>query len=161
MISALRLILGAARIWKLVPLMLLVSCAINDGNQAGEWRIVRQHKLPLVSFAETAVGQQPGQTFRTVGLQGWLDRSGTWRIKAEVQHSRLRCAAYETGIHLGRGRPACSNVSWLTPVEYVTRMKHCNSAARVHTGGGVFSDRATDIGDISCVRFVVRCRRAC
>ena len=154
--------------WKLLPVCLLVSCAVNDQQQpAGEenpphqFRIVRQVELPVESSAEIINGQSARKTFHRQGVQGWLDETGAWRIEGEVHHGRLRCANYEMGIQLGRGNPACADVEWLTGVEYATRVRHCNSASRVHAGGGEFSDMANRFNEVSCVRVLVRCEGAC
>jgi hypothetical protein len=154
--------------WKLLPLCLLVSCAVydqqqqaSDGNQPGQARIVRQVDLPVESSGQTVSGQPSKKTFQIQGIQGWVDDTGAWQISSEVQHSRLRCATYETGIQLGRGNPRCSEVEWLTGIEYATRMLHCNSAARVHTGGGDFSSVSHRLEEVTCVRVVVRCEGTC
>jgi hypothetical protein len=154
--------------WKLLPVCLLVSCAVNDqqqpaggGDQPEQFRIVRQVELPVESSAEIINGQSARKTFHRQGVQGWLDETGAWRIEGEVHHGRLRCATYETGIQLGRGNPACADVEWLTGVEYATRVRHCNSASRVHAGGGEFSDMANRFNEVSCVRVLVRCEGAC
>lgn len=94
-------------------------------------------------------------------MKGWLDKKGAWHISAEVQHGRVRCGTYRTGIQLGKGTPACTDVNWFTGVAYATRLRHCNSATRVHTGGGEFSDVANRVADVTCVRFVVRCEGTC
>jgi len=155
--------------WRLLPVFLLVSCAVNDQQQpaSGEdqpdqWRIVRQVKLPVGSSAQTINGQPSKKTFQRQGMEGWLDNTGAWHIEMDVHHGRLRCGSYETGIQLGRGNPACSDdVEWLTGVQYATRLRHCNSASRLHAGGGEFSDAANRLHDVTCVRVVVRCEGIC
>lgn len=162
------LIYGDLRIWQFLPILLLTSCAVPDqqqpagsADQSREWRIVRQAKMSLEPSTE-AVGDQPARmVFRSTDVRGWLDGSGSWYFKAEVRHNRLRCATYQTGIQLGRGNPACSDVTWIGGVEYVTRLRHCNSAARLHAGSGTFSDRSNGMADVSCVRVVVRCDGIC
>ncbi|UCC56703.1 MAG: hypothetical protein JSU75_02790 [Gammaproteobacteria bacterium] len=94
-------------------------------------------------------------------MQGWLDETGIWQFSMEVHHGRLRCATYETGIRLGKGNPACSNVEWLTGIEPVSRLRHCNSATRIHAGGGEISRAASRFAETSCVRVVVRCEGNC
>ncbi len=160
--------------WKLPPVCLLlacclpVACAVNDQqqaasdeNQPAQGRVVRQFELPLVSSAQTISGQASRSTFQIQGTQGWLDATAAWHISGEVHHGRLRCATYETGLQLGRGNPGCSNVEWLTDVEYVTRMRHCNNVTRLHVGDGRFSDMASRLEEVSCVRVAVRCEGAC
>ena len=154
--------------WKLLPVCLLASCTLADrqspaggGQPSQQPAIVRQVELPLVSSAPSAVGHPARMTFQRQGLQGWLDASGAWHIEGEVHHARLRCATYEMGVQLGSGRPACSEPEWLTGVEYVTRVKHCNGASRLHAGGGQFFDVVDRFEVVSCVRVLVRCEGAC
>ena len=154
--------------WRLLPLFLLASCAANDqrqtsiGNdQTSQGRIVRLVELPVEPAAQTNNGQISKKNFQRQGIQGWLDAKGAWHIRAEVQHGRVLCGTHETGIQLGRGNPACVDVNWFTGVAYVTRQRHCNSATRVHAGGGEFPDVADRVAEVTCVRFVVRCEGVC
>lgn len=154
--------------WKFLPVCLLVACAANEQAQpvnrddsSDQGRIVLQVALPAESSAPTANSQSPRKTFQRRGIEGWLDATGAWRINAEVHHGRLRCGIYETGIQLGTGNPVCSEVKWLTDVEYVTRLRHCNSAVRIHAGGGKFPDGANRLQAANCVRVVVRCNGVC
>ena len=154
--------------WKLLPVCLLVSCAVNDqqppasgGTPPDQARIVRLLELPVEPAAQTINGQPSKKTFQGNGMQGWLDETGAWHITGEVRHGRLRCATYEIGVQPGRGSPACTDVGWLAGIEYATRLRHCNSATRVHVGGGNFSDVANRLGEVSCVRVVVRCEGVC
>lgn len=153
---------------KLLLVCLLFSCAVNAEQQTatGESHynpvnVVRQIELPVESSAQTVNGQPSKKTFQGQGMQGWLDNTGAWHIRGEVHHSRLRCGNYETGIQLGRGNPVCADVEWLTNVEYVTSLRHCNSATRLHTGGGEFSAAANPLDEVTCVRVVVRCEGTC
>lgn len=154
--------------WKLLPVLLLVSCATNDrqppvggDNQAAQGRIVLQDDLRITP-SEQAEPDQPARiTFRRQGMSGWLDQTGEWHIRREVRHNSLRCGTYETGIQIGRGSPACAGVEWLTDVSYVTRLRHCNSATRLHEGGGRFTRPGNALEGVSCVRVVVRCEGTC
>ena len=86
----------------------------------------------------------------------WLDENGNWHLRSEISHGRIRCASYEVGVQLGKGVPACNNFQWLTRVDWLPRVRHCNSATRIHTGGGNFADiKAVEAA--SCARVVVRC----
>lgn len=154
--------------WKLLPACLLVACAANERAQpvngddsADQVRIVLQVALPTKSSTPTVTSQSPRKTFQRRGIEGWLDATGAWRINAEVQHGRLRCGIYETGIQLGTGNPVCSEAKWLTDVKYVTRLRHCNSAVRIHAGGGEFPDGGNQLQATNCVRVVVRCNGIC
>ena len=152
----------------LLPLALLLSCALNDqqqpaagGDQPQQFRIVRQVELPLTSSAEIMNHQPARKIFQRQGIQGWLDEAGAWRMEVEVHHGRLRCATYETGIRFGRGSPACDTVEWLDDIEYASRVRQCNSASRLHTAGGEFSATAGRVDSLSCVRVLVRCAGTC
>ena len=153
--------------WKLFPIVLLVACAANDPQStsgedpSSQGRVVRQVELPLAPSRQAAGDQPSRKVFERQGTAGWLDETGGWHVRREVHHGRLRCATYETGIQLGRGNPACANVTWLTDVEYATRHRHCNSASRLHAGGGQLADGAGRFAETSCVRVVVRCEGTC
>lgn len=154
--------------WKLLPVCLLVSCAAvdqqrsdSDEDPSESARVVRQLQLSLGKPSPGAGDQPLRRNFQAQGVQGWLDETGAWNTKVEVHHRRLRCGVYETGIQLGSGSPACSNVAWLTGIEYSTRLRHCNSASRVHAGSGTFSDAVDRPEAVNCVRVVVRCEGTC
>ena len=154
--------------WRLLPFCLLVSYAVNaqqqpasDEDQHNQARIIRQVELPAEPSAQTINGQLSKKNFQGQGMQGWLDETGAWQIRGEVHHNRLRCGTYETGIQLGRGNPACAAVEWFTGIEYTTRLRHCNSATRLHEGGGEFPEAAEHLEAVSCVRVVVRCEGSC
>lgn len=150
--------------WRLLPLCLLVACVATDPKKStsssaagAQARIVRALELPLQPPRVIVEGEPSRWTFRDFNVSGWLEEDGTWNIRSKVSHGRIRCAIYEVGLQLGRGRPACSNVDWLTAVESATRIRHCNSATRIHTGGGSFFDTAA-VAEANCVRIVVRCK---
>ena len=147
--------------FSLMFVILLTACATNDEKQPDQGRIVRLVELPLTSAPRSVPGQPPRRVFEKQGIQGWLDETGAWNIEAEVHHGRIRCGTYETGIQLGRGNPACSDVQWLTGVEFVARQRQCNSATRLHRGSGRFSEAASRLESVSCVRLVVRCEGTC
>ena len=94
-------------------------------------------------------------------MQGWLDETGAWHIEGEVHHGRLRCATYQMGIQLGRSSRACVDAEWMTGIEYATRLRHCNSASRLHEGGGKFSGTVNLFQETGCVRVVIRCEGTC
>lgn len=155
--------------WKLLPVCLLVACAANDphqtasdGNQPAQDRIVRQTVAPLAS-GTPAIGSEPSRsTFQRQGMRGWLDVTGAWHLRREVEHGRLRCATYQAGLQLGRGDRSCAGVEWLTEVRYLPALKHCNRATRLHEGNGRFT-RSVNGGleTVNCVRVQVRCEGAC
>jgi len=150
--------------WRLLPLCLLVACVATDpkksassgGGSSVQPRVIRALELPLRPPTLIVEGEPSRWTFQDFNVSGWVDEHGLWSIRSEVSHGRIRCATYEVGIQLGQGLPACSNVKWLTNIEYVSRIPHCNSATRIHSGGGRFLDSAA-VEAANCARVVVRC----
>lgn len=150
--------------WRLLPVCLLAACVVTDPKKsastdsapAAQSRVLQVMELPIRLPQLVTEGEPIRRTFQDFNVSGWLDEKGNWSIRSEVSHGRIRCATYETGVQLGKGRSACSNVEWLTPVKFVTRVRHCNSAVRIHTGGGRFHD-AEVVETANCARVVVRC----
>jgi hypothetical protein len=152
--------------WRLLPALLLVSCAAqqpgdaaSEGRTAETSRIVRTLDLPLTPTP--GAGQPVTKELQGRDTRGRVNESGAWSIRTAVTHTRLRCATYETGIQLGQGNADCSTVRWLSPVQFGTRQTQCNSATLIHTGGGELA-LPRDTFDVSnCVRVVTRCNGAC
>lgn len=154
--------------WRLLAglsVFLFAACAQeprveSEDAQSGA-RIVRTIDLPLGPMVQAAPTEAPSRSFQGRGMEGRLTQTGEWTIKGTVQHTRLRCGTYELGLQVGRGSTACTNVEWTTDVQYGTRHTHCNSAARVHTGGGEFPQLAGVLQQSSCARVVIRCQGTC
>lgn len=158
--------------WKLLPVILLASCAANEPTDSvssetprGSYRIVGTLDAPLYLSPSpgsrgTVTKEFPRNDTRN-DRRGWLQDTGAWNISAPVAHPRLRCATYETGIQLGQGNPACSDVQWLANVQFRTRPTHCGAATPIHTGGGEFA-AMNDIFEASAgERVATRCDGAC
>lgn len=154
-------------IWRLFPVLLLASCAAPEpGERAGESppegsRIIRTVDLPLTPVPAAGARQPGAKAFQGRDIEGEVDASGAWSIRAAVTHTRLRCATYETGIQLGQGDAACSSVRWLSNVEFGTRQTHCNSATLIHAGGGELPVTRDVLDQSNCVRVVTRCTGPC
>lgn len=154
--------------WRWLPVLLLVSCAAQEPNDRvgvapvpDGSRIVGTVDLPLTPELAAGPRQPATKAFQGRDVQGRVSESGTWTLRTAVTHTRLRCATYETGIQLGHGTAGCSDVRWLTNVQFGTRETHCNSATRIHAGGGELP-LAKDSFDLSnCVRVVTRCNGPC
>ena len=154
--------------WKLLPIILLASCTASDHrgtasdeNSPDGHRIASTLNVPLNPSSKSNTGQPLIREFSRGRTKGWIQQTGAWNISSAVVHTRLRCATYETGIQLGKGNPACTNVEWLTNVDYGTRRTHCNSATLVHTGGGEFANMANLFEASTCVLVVIRCEGVC
>jgi len=133
------------------------EAALSDGSQDAP-RIVQDTTVPLRA---ARTGASPGErqwTFAAPSIQGSLDGSGAWSLRAEIQHPRLRCATYEAGVRVGRGNASCDAVEWLTGPQFGPERLQCNQATTVHTGNGSFDLPQSAAGGINCVGVVVRCR---
>ncbi len=154
--------------WRLLPVILLISCAgdrhignATDETRPDSYRIVNISELPLKPSTKPNTEQPLTKEFQRRETQGWIRETGVWDINKTVTHTRLRCAIYETGIQLGKGNPGCSQVEWLTDIDYGTRQRHCNSATLIHTGGGEFAGINGIFEALTCVRVVIRCQGVC
>jgi hypothetical protein len=154
--------------WRLLPLLLLASCAaqqpderLGDGQSPDSGRIVGTRDLPLRSAMPSGAGQSAEKAFQQGSTRGRIAESGTWRISTDVAHTRLRCATYETGIRIGQGDADCAAVRWLTDVQFGTRQVQCNSATRIHSGGGDLGITRGTFDAANCVRVVTRCTGPC
>lgn len=133
------------------------EAALSEAPQDAP-RIVQDTTVPLRTVGK---GTSPGQrqrTFAAPSIEGSLDASGAWSVRAEIQHPRLRCATYEAGVRFGRGNSFCDAVEWLTPPQFGPERRQCNQATLVHTGSGRIDLPRSAIGGINCVGVVVRCR---
>lgn len=154
--------------WRLLPALLLVSCATQQPNESvaeqrgpeGS-RVVRSLVLPLTPAPSFDGRQSATKEFQHRDTRGRVSESGVWSIRTEVTHTRLRCATYETGIQLGRGNADCSEVQWVTPLDVGTRQTHCNSATLIHTGGGDLGPMKDPLDAYNCVRVITRCTGPC
>lgn len=155
--------------WRLLPALLLVSCTTQQSQEIASdtqspddsSRIVGTLDLPLSPTGHSGTGQPAPRAFRGRDIQGQVYESGAWTIRTAVTHTRLRCATYETGIQLGKGNPDCSVVQWLSDAQFGTREMHCNSATRIHTGGGELDAPIDTLEAANCVRVVTRCFGPC
>jgi hypothetical protein len=154
--------------WKLLPLLLLVSCAAQESDDSvtretgsDGARISRTLDLPLTMVQTTGNRKSVTKGFQQKDIRGWVRETGAWNISNAVAHTRLRCATYETGIQVGVGNPECSDVRWLTPVQFGTRQTQCNSATTIHSGGGQLDAGEGAFQESTCVRVVTRCDGAC
>ncbi len=153
--------------WRLLPLILLASCAVDEpgdtasASRPAGYRIVNILDVPLNVATKPGGEKGPTREFQRGDTLGWIRETGVWRIRAAVTHPRLRCATYETGIQLGAGNRACSEVRWLTNVEFGTRHTQCNNATAIHAGGGELAAMQDLFRTSTCVRVVTRCEGAC
>jgi len=153
------------RLLFIIGLLAVGGCATDeaarsDGAQDAP-RIIQETKLPLSAVRQGAQPAERRWTFTTQSIQGSLDASGAWSVRAEIDHPRLRCATYEAGIRVGRGDSSCDNVEWLTAPQFGPERRQCNQATVVHSGTGRIDLPQGASGHINCVGVVVRCSGAC
>jgi hypothetical protein len=153
--------------WRLLPLVLLVSCASNDqkttvieDDTSSASRIVNTIDLPL-GPATVKSGESDVRMFSGIETSGAILENGNWSMSTGVSHNRLRCATYETGIQVGRGKSGCEGVQWLGNADFGSNHNHCNSAVRIHTANGKLAELGNAFGNITCVRVVTRCTGPC
>lgn len=108
------------------------------------------------------VGAEPQKTeFKFDSASAWLRENGSFKVDAEIKHNALLCGTYEVGIRFGIGKPACSNVSWLSKTQFISKRKQCNHAWMVHQGSGTDPDLVGDVDLVTCGQLVVKCTGKC
>ena len=96
--------------WRLLPIILLVSCAVNKHEENAthkrrpdDYRIVKILDVPLNMSTKSNTEQPLTKKFQRRETEGWIRETGDWNINNAVTHTRLRCATYETGIQVRKG----------------------------------------------------------
>jgi hypothetical protein len=150
------------RLLLIIGLLAIGGCAtdeaaLSEGSQDAP-RIIQETRLPLRTERAGAQAAERRWTFTGPSIQGSVDGSGAWSLRAEIDHPRLRCATYEAGVRVGRGDASCDNVEWLTAPQFGPERLQCNQATTVHAGNGRFDLPQSALGGINCVGVVVRCR---
>jgi len=139
----------------------LIGCTAppSNGNNVDETgpRIIRQMDRPLLPANDGS----DTRIFSGALGRGSLSRTGEWQARAEIGHSRLRCATYALGVRFGVGNATCSEVDWRSDMEWTPGRKQCNGATLIHSGGGRVDLPPHDPRSMNCVRVAVRCRGAC
>lgn len=145
----------------LLLMAMLQACSAPSAKPESSYRVMSREAVTL----RAATGMTPGQPFRREfeqrDVQGTINDAGRWTIEDVVNHTRLLCGTYEVGIQLGRGASGCSRAEWYNEPEYGTRERHCNSASRIHAGGGTLPVTREQVAAANCVRVLVRCSGTC
>jgi len=95
------------------------------------------------------------------GLKARLYSSGDFNVEAVIQHRRLRCGDYSVGVQFAVGKTSCADAEWLSELRFLTKLKHCNSATRLHLGGLRDESLATQFERVTCARVQIKCRGVC
>lgn len=109
----------------------------------------------------TASGKPDRLEFDFGGVKAWLREKGSWHIEGPVPHQGMFCATRELGVRFGIGNPGCTNVQWISEVDYGTTQKQCNNATALHNGGGSLPILEPDFTRITCAERVIRCSGHC
>ena len=154
-----------SRIHRIVLLLactaLLQACSAPSAKPEDSYRILSREAVALRPAAGVAAGQPFRREFEQRDIQGTVNDAGRWTIEDVVNHTRLLCGTYEVGVQLGRGASGCSQAQWYHEPEYGTRERHCNSASRIHAGGGTLPVTRQQVEAANCVRVLVRCSGTC
>jgi hypothetical protein len=108
-----------------------------------------------------AEGKPTRKDFRLGDGAIWVRNGGEWRVEAQVSHPFLLCGTYRVGVHFGIRNPGCTNVQWLTDLDYVTGEIHCNQATRLHVGGDTTEGLRQRFAEISCTERTIKCTGRC
>lgn len=141
---------------------LLLSAALSGLVNASETDIVSRTTAPArASAIWTPEGKPQRLDFNYGDITAWIRHKGGWHIEGRVQHRGLLCGTYELGMRFGVGNPRCTDVTWLSEIEYGTGMRQCNSATQHHDGGGFQPGLAKDFARITCAERIIRCTGNC
>jgi len=144
----------------LVP-SLIISCLELLAVAHADDHVSRTTAAARPSALFTPEGKPERLDFDFGNIKGWIRQKGGWYVEGSVNHVGLRCATYEIGMRFGVGQPGCTNVSWISKVDYGTREQHCNGATRQHQGGGFLPELAKDFSRITCGERIIRCTGSC
>jgi hypothetical protein len=143
---------------------LLLSLAVGEiaMAEAGDAENINRITAVASPAMEWLPDGQPARVdFNFGDVKGWLRSSGEWGLEGMVTHNRLLCATYQLGMRFGSGHPACTDVQWLTPEQYATSVKQCNSAPVRHSGAEINPEIAAKFSSISCAESLLKCTGAC
>ena len=137
---------------------LLVGDSPADDTQA---EVQGQTAIARASSMTAATGKPERLEFDFGGVKLSLREKGNWHIEGPVPHQGLLCATRELGVRFGIGSPGCTNVHWLSEIDYGTNEKQCNNATAWHNGGGFLPALEQDYTRITCAERVVQCSGNC
>jgi len=143
-------------------LTVLLFIMFSSVLMAEEPTVVKKYSAVAKKSVDFGVGAQtPKIEFKFDNGSSWLRQNGAFKVDAEIKHGSLLCGTYEVGVRFGIGSPACTNVSWLSETQFVTKRKQCNHAWMAHQGSGTDSGLVSDFDQITCGQLVVKCTGKC
>lgn len=94
-------------------------------------------------------------------LKARLYSNGDFSLEAVIQHRRFRCGDYSVGIQFAAGKTSCTDAKWLSELTFLTNLKHCNSATRLHLGSFTDEFLGPQFEGVTCARVQIKCRGVC
>lgn len=142
----------------IIPVCLLTGSASLFAAEP----VLKKYSAVAKKSIDFGAGAKPQKIeFKFDSASAWLRENGTFSVDAEIKHEWLLCGTYEVGIRFGVGKPACSNVSWISSPRYISKRKQCNHAWMAHQGSGTDMDVVGDVDIITCAQLVVKCTGKC
>lgn len=137
----------------------ILPAAVEADEKIRRYTIAAEKTRTLPNQAQSIVFEHGELVFT-------LRDGGLWDVEGLVAHTRFFCGTYQVGARFGRGNPACVNVKWLSEVEYVTSLRQCNSAVRMHKGNGRLTmdpgpEEPFDIDTATCAQIHIKCSGTC
>lgn len=145
-----------------LPVVLILALVVDADAWGADKIVEKKYSAVAKRSVDFGVGAEPQKIeFKFDGASAWLRENGSFKVDAEIKHNALLCGTYEVGIRFGIGKPACSNVSWLSQTQFISKRKQCNHAWMVHQGSGMDTDLVGDVDLITCGQLVVKCTGKC
>jgi hypothetical protein len=142
--------------------VVLICATVFSLPLLAEEAVEKKYSAVARKSVDFGVGAQPQKIeFKFDSASAWLRENGTFQVEAEIKHGSLLCGTYEVGIRFGIGKPACSNVSWLSDTQFVSKRKQCNQAWMAHQGSGTDVDLVGDVDLVTCAQLIVKCTGKC
>ena len=143
-------------------LLVLFGTLFSSFQLLAEDVVEKRYSAVARKSVDFGVGAKPQKTqFKFDSASAWLRENGSFQIEAEIKHGSLLCGTYEVGIRFGIGKPECTNVSWLSSTQFVSKRKQCNHAWMAHQGSGTDPELVGDVDLVTCAQLVIKCTGKC
>ena len=152
---------GSGKLHQFLFFLVIFSSALGSRLYADE-AVEKKYSAVARKSVDFGVGAEPQKTeFKFDSASAWLRENGAYHVEAEIKHGSLLCGTYEVGVRFGIGQPACTNVSWLSSTQFVSKRKQCNHAWMAHQGSGTDTELVGDVDLVTCAQLVIRCTGKC
>lgn len=152
---------GSGKLHQYLFFLIIFSSILSAQLYADE-AVEKKYSAVARKSVDFGVGAEPQKTeFKFDSASAWLRENGAYHVEAEIKHGSLLCGTYEVGVRFGIGQPACTNVSWLSSTQFVSKRKQCNHAWMAHQGSGTDTELVGDVDLVTCAQLVIRCTGKC